>query len=129
MGVLAECRSGRAVSQRGGNFGFTCKYYGILIHVHSHIQIGIVHCKKPVRLQLKRLLREVLHSSHSTAELSCVKQQASQKKKKNVCLWYEEKKNPTAVCRLHEIARVIRTIVYKYGPSGRNSVTLSRKNR
>lgn len=82
---------------------------------------------------MKSLFGEVLHSrsSYSTPELSCVKQQSLSKKKKKGWggLGLGGKKNPTALCFLHEIARVIRTIVYKYGPSGRNSITLSRKNR
>lgn len=95
----------------------------------------IVPCKKHIRLHVKSLFREVLHSrsTYSTAELSCVKQPSPAKKKKEEKNWGVvgggEKKNPTSLCFLHEIARVIRPIVYKYGPSGRNSITLSRKNR
>lgn len=56
------------------------------IHPHTRMysQWVIVPCKKHIRLHVKSLFREVLHSrsTYSTAELSCVKQPSPAKKKK-----------------------------------------------
>lgn len=61
------------------------------IHTHTRMysQWVIVPCKKHIRLHVKSLFREVLHSrsTYSTAELSCVKQPSPAKKKKKIGGW------------------------------------------
>lgn len=62
----------------------------------------IVPCKKHIRLHVKSLFREVLHSrsTYSTAELSCVKQPSptKKKKKKKIGGWsVEEKKKKSYI--------------------------------